>query len=690
MKASAKNLLSIVKEPKQFIIPIYQRTYSWKATQCKQILKDIISASDSDYGHFIGSIVYFQPDINAIAEINKYLVIDGQQRLTTITLLIAALVKYIEDNPDSNIDTTAKKLKNYYLFNAEEETELYYKLLLTRRDKETLKNLLSGLPLPEESSSRIIQNFTFFLSKIKPDNVNLIYKGLQKLIVVDVALERDKDNPQLIFESLNSTGLNLSEADLIRNYVLMGQEPVFQKKLYEKYWFPMEKGFGENINYLPWFMRDYLTMNLGDIPKISEVYSTFKSYFKEANDVEKVEAVVADLFKYSKYYVSLTLHKEEDKDLLKIFKSISKLRMDTSYPFLLAVYGDYKDGKISLEEFKEILHITKNYVFRRAICGIPTNSLNKTFATLYKKVNFESYLVSVQAAFLLLDSYRRFPKDAEFEREIQTKDVYKFRSRNYLLESLENYQRKEAVTAENYTIEHILPQNENLSTEWKTELGENWKQVKDKYLHTLGNLTLTGYNSELSDHPFTYKKQLTGGFNDSPLFLNRSVRVATIWNEQSINDRAAELAGRALLVWKAPTLSEEILQSYKVVKPSKDNPNYSIDNYDHLSGDMLDLYKEFEKRVLNIDSSVRLEFKKLYIAFKAQTNFVDAVPQKRRLRLSLNIPFDEIKDPRGLCKDISGLGRWGNGDVEVGLETESDMNYILELVTQAFDIQSDN
>ncbi len=686
MKASAKNLLAIIKEPKQFVIPIYQRTYSWQYKQCVQLLKDIQNTADSDKGHFVGSVVYFQPDIHTIAEIHKYLVIDGQQRLTTITLIIAALVKFLDKNPNAEIETTSKKLKNYYLFNAEEETELYYKLLLTRRDKETLKCVLTGKPLPEKSSTRILENFQYFFEQITKENANNIYKGLQKLIIVDVALEREKDNPQLIFESLNSTGLNLSQADLIRNYILMEQEPAFQKHLYEQYWYPMEQSFGDHIGSLPWFMRDYLTMKQGAIPKIGDVYTTFKKFFNNQDNTE-TESIVKELYRYSQFYVRLALHKEPDTSLLNIFKAIAKLRMDTSYPFLLAAYGDFEEDVISIDEFKELLNITKNYVFRRAICGIPTNSLNKTFANLYKQVKRETYLESVKAAFLLMDGYRRFPDDAEFEREIQIKDVYNFRSRNYLLESLENHSRKELVNAENYTIEHILPQNPKVSEEWQKELGDNWKGIKEKYLHTLGNLSLTAYNSELSDKPFSHKKTITGGFNESPLFLNQSVRNVETWNEEAINKRANDLAGRALIVWTRPTLSEESLNVYREPEKSKDEVQYTIDQYEYLQDDMLDLYQSFEKRVCNIDSSVRVEFKKLYIAFKAQTNFVDVVPQKKKLRLSLNIDFDQIKDPNGLCKDVSDLGRWGNGDVEVGLQNPSELDYVIDLVKQSFEEQ---
>jgi len=687
MKATAKNLLSIIKEPKQFIIPIYQRTYSWQFKQCALLFKDIQAASKSEQGHFIGSIVYFQPDIHTIAEINKYLVIDGQQRLTTITLLIASLVKFIENNPDCAVDTTAKKLKNYYLFNAEEDNDLYFKLLLTRRDKETLINLLTNKPLPAKHSHRIVENYDYFYKQIDKNNINIIYKGLQKLIVVDVALEREKDNPQLIFESLNSTGLNLSQADLIRNYILMGQETTFQKHLYETYWYPMEQSFGENIVSLPWFMRDYLTMKLNSIPKIGEVYDTFKEYFNSNKDVLGTEDIVKNLYEYSQYYVAIALQKEEDKTLKSIFKEITKLRMDTSYPFLLAVYGDYKKELITFDEFAEILNQTKNYVFRRAICGIPTNSLNKTFATLYKNIKSENYADSVKATFMLMDGYRRFPDDAEFTREIQIKDVYNFRSRNYLLESLENFKRKELVNAENYTIEHIIPQNPKTPIEWQQELGDNWKMVKEKYLHTLGNLSLTAYNSELSDRPFTNKKTIEGGFNNSPLFLNKSVRVADIWNEQAINNRASELAQRALKVWTSPYLDDDVLDTYRAPASKRDSIQYTIEQYEHLQNDMLDLYRLFEKRVLNIDAIAKVEFKKLYIAFKAQTNFVDVVPQKVKLRLSLNMDFQNIKDPKNLCRDISGLGRWGNGNVEVNLRHASELDDIIDLVKQAFDEQ---
>lgn len=691
MKATSANLLTIVKGPKQFIIPIYQRTYSWQLAQCNQLFSDIvrISTDDNLQGHFLGSVVYFQESIHTVSDVPKLMVIDGQQRLTTVSLLIIALANFINEN-DVEIDTSFTKLQNYYLLNAEEDNELRYKLLLTRKDKETYINLLKGIAPIGEYSQRIIENYEFFKSKITKENVIQVYNGVLRLFVVDVALEKDKDNPQLIFESMNSTGLDLSQADLIRNYILMGQDIKIQTELYEKYWFPMEQGYGnEYSTKFDWFMRDYLSVKNGTIPRIDRVYEEFKNFVQSKRAPQTITEVVQDIFKFSTYYVSMVLRKENDGDLKKLFFNIAKLKVDVSYPFLLPVYNDYSENRITKDEFANILSLVENYVFRRAICGIPTNSLNKTFATLYKTIIHDNYLESILAAFQLMDNYKRFPDDAELEKEIVIKDVYNFRLRNYLLNKLENFKRKEIVNTDDYTIEHILPQNPNLSQEWKTMLGSNWEEIQKKYLHTIGNLTLTGYNSELSDKPFSKKKTIVGGFDDSPLRLNKFFRNVMIWDEENIKLRAKELANKSREIWFAPSLPQITLDKYKKTT-EKDTSTYTIEQYEYLKGDMKELYFALSKRILNIDASVKEEYKKLYIAFKSNTNFIDIVPQKARLRLSLNIEYNQIIDPLGLCKDVSGLGRWGNGDVEIGISNISELDQVMELIQQSFDIQMEN
>lgn len=688
MQAKSANLLTVIKGPKQFVIPIYQRTYSWLLPQCNKLFNDIlkVSTDGAAQGHFIGSVVYFQENIHTVSDVPKLLVIDGQQRLTTVSLLIIALSEFIRDN-DVDIDTNFTKLQNYYLLNPEEESELRYKLLLTKRDKETLINLIKGIEPVGEYSLRLVENYRFFKGKISKENVKEVYNGVLRLFIVDVALEKDKDNPQLIFESMNSTGLDLSQADLIRNYILMGQDIKLQTELYEKYWFPMEQSYGnEYATKFDWFMRDYLSVKTGAIPRIDKVYEEFKTYVQSNKAPKTITEVVQDIFKYSGYYVNMVLRKEANTDLKKLFTNILKLKVDVSYPFLLPVYNDYATEIITIEDFKEIIKLVENYVFRRAICGIPTNSLNKTFATLYKSINPSHYLESLKATIQLMENYKRFPNDTEFEKEIGLKDVYNFRSRNYLLHNLENYNRKEIVNTDDYTIEHIMPQNPKLNAKWQVMLGDNWQEVQKKYLHTLGNLTLTGYNPELSDNPFDIKKSIEGGFDHSPLRLNSFMQKVSVWNEEKIQERAVELAAKASKIWVAPNLSQEILDKYKRSE-EKEVSVYTIENYEHLKGDMLEIYYALKKRVLNIDASVKEEYKKLYIAFKSNTNFVDIVPQKARLRLSLNIEFNQIDDPLGLCLDVTDKGRWGNGDIEVGISKMSELDNVMDLIQQAFDIQ---
>ena len=432
MKATSANLLTVIKGPKQFVIPIYQRTYSWHRSQCEQLFKDIlrISKSDSIHGHFIGSIVYFQESIQTISDVPQLLVIDGQQRLATITLLIAALAEFIEINK-IEIETNPVKLRNYYLLNAEEDNELRYKLLLTRRDKETMMDILKGVNPGEYKSLRIAENYKFFKDKINLENVTDVYNGLLRLFIVDVALEKGIDNPQLIFESLNSTGLDLSQSDLTRNYVLMDLKPNLQTELYEKYWYPMEQNYGnEYANRFDWFIRDYLCVKTGKIPTVRMIYEDFKKYVQNNDSHENIAELVADIHRFSNFYVNIVLHKEPDTKLNRAFKRISRLKVDVSFPFLLAVYNDYAEGTLSSEDFFQILCLVENYVFRRAICGIPTNSLNKTFANFYKSIHKENYLQSVQAAFLSMDSYKRFPTDSEFEKEIIAK-MKKNKGREY-------------------------------------------------------------------------------------------------------------------------------------------------------------------------------------------------------------------------------------------------------------------
>ncbi|MEK5419511.1 DUF262 and DUF1524 domain-containing protein [Paenibacillus sp. FSL L8-0708] len=694
MKAVETNLLKFLQGTKQFIIPIYQRKYSWTISQCRQLWNDILRAAEDEKikGHFVGSIVYIERGLYQISSVPQLLVIDGQQRMTTLTLFLLALGKAIEES-DQPCDITRRKIMNYYLVNNDEEGDQYHKLILTKSDKDTLISLTSKKSLPEEFSQRVYENYNFFIDSIKKSEIDLnkLFQGIAKLIVVDISLDRDHDNPQLIFESLNSTGLDLSQADLIRNFVLMRLEPKEQAELYTEYWYPMERSFGNlnDSNLFDRFMRDYLTVKMGKIPNIQDVYTVFKDYVYQQSE-QTVNEIVEDIYRFSKYFVKLAFQIEKDKNINQVLVDINALKVDVSYPFLLEVYDDYGQQKLSKEDFITILELVEAYVFRRSICGVPTNSLNKTFATISKEIDKDNYMESAIAAFLLQDSHRRFPKNEEFIQESLVKDVYNFRNRNYLLRKLENFNRKEIVDIESYTIEHIMPQNKNLSSEWRESLGISWEEIHNTYLHRLGNLTLTRYNSELSDKPFLVKREMKGGFADSPLRLNKELGRLDVWNEDEITKRARSLADLAVRVWKYPQISDEVISKYSKNNSKVETVSYTIADHPELKGEMLALYEELRKRISNLDSSVRMEYKKLYVAFKTITNFVDIVPQKSRLRISLNMAFREIKDPQGICKDVSNLGRWGNGDVEFSLSSVNEIEYAMFLIKQSFEKQLDD
>ncbi|MFV0549930.1 MAG: DUF1524 domain-containing protein, partial [Limnobaculum xujianqingii] len=439
------------------------------------------------------------------------------------------------------------------------------------------------------------------------------------------------------------------------------------------------------------FTRHYLTVKTGDIPKVDDVYEAFKQYFRLSR--QSVESAVADIHQYAIYYCAITLGVEKNKTLKEIFQNIRELRMDVAYPLMLELYDDYQNNILQLNDFIEALRLMESYVFRRAVCAIPANSMNNTFAGLSKSFNKQRYLESFKAAFMLLPSYRRFPTDEEFKREIQIRDLYNFRSRSYWLKKLENHNHKEPIPIDGVTIEHIMPQCDNNAEKvpeiWRQSLGNEWQRVWETWRHTLGNLTLTGYNSEYSNKSFTEKRDMEFGFKYSHLRLNDGLSALDSWNESTILSRAKNMAEQAIDVWPSVNLPSEILDTYK--PQNEENVVYGFEDHSHLAKEHVNtLFEAFRKAVLSLDPCVTEVFLKLYIAYKAEVNFVDVVPQAKRLRLSLNMPFAEINDPHGLCKDVSNVGRWGNGDVEVGFENLSDLPQVMALVTQAFERQMDN
>jgi len=572
MKAVDANLLELLKKSTQFVVPIYQRVYSWGETECRQLWDDVVRAGErSDLAnHFTGSIVYIEKDQGTTTAVEPDLIIDGQQRVTTVTLLLAALAEHLESLPENEREPVngfaPEKIRGLYLTNVYETGDRYFKLLLSKSDRDALKAIVRQAPIPD-TDSRIPQNYRFLKDRLADANVDLVCvcRGLGKLVVVDVKLTRGTDDPQLVFESMNSTGKRLSQADLIRNFVLMDLPPAHQEHMYEDYWFPMEKEFkGSKEKLFDEFVRHYLTLKTGQIPRLDDIYDAFKDHaFVLQAAGQTRDDLVVDLNRHAEWFVAMALGKESRPRLAKLFAEIEQLRASVVYPFLLRLYADFAEGALSEDDFAMILDAVISYVFRRVVCRIPTNSLNKTFASLGTAINPSKYVESIWGRLLTLPSYKRFPSDEEFSESLQSEDLYNFQRAPYFFRKLENHGRKEEVSIAEYSIEHIMPQNENLSRVWQEALGPRWQEVHVRLLHTLGNLTLTGYNPEYSDKPFADKRDMTGGFKESPLRLNQGLGKLDTWNESEIEARAARLAAQAVRIWARPPLDDGVLASYR-------------------------------------------------------------------------------------------------------------------------------
>ena len=693
MKAKESRLLDFVRGANQFVIPIYQRPYRWEEAQCRKLWDDVLRAgrSSGTAAHFVGSVVYIQDGLYQVADQPALLVIDGQQRLTTFMLLVEALAR-AQGTTELAGDFAARKLRHYYLKDSIQDGERAYKMLLSATDRATLKAVIDGQPFPADHSIQIKANFQLFELLLQTVDLNEIAQGLARILIVDISLDRGHDDPQLIFESLNSTGKELSQADLIRNYVLMGLQPALQSKLYEQHWRPMELAFGQEAyaTQFDGFVRNFLTMKTGDIARIEDVYEAFKSYARaQAKEGGTISSLVADLHRYAGFYCRLALGKgEADKALAEAFRDIRELRADVTFPFLLEMCGDHDTGKLGGADFLSALRLIESYIFRRVICAIPTNSHNRTFSAFGRFLEKDRYLDSIKARLLGLPSYRRCPDDREFGAAMKSRDLYNMRVRSYWLRRIENHDRKERVAVEEYTIEHIMPQKDELSPAWKADLGPEWEMVRDTYLHTLGNLTLTAYNSEMSARPFIEKRDMPGGFKESPLRLNQGLGQKDTWNDEAILERAERLLGLAALVWQAPQLDDATLKSFSQ-KPKMPGTYGIADHPPLTAGVMATLFQALRGHFIALNPAVTEEFRQLYVLYKAEEVFVTLIPRLDKLRLVLNIPFPELQDARGLCRDVTNIGHWSSGDVDLDVTPASDLAYVMGLVRQAFEWQMD-
>ncbi len=563
MQAGETTLNKLLNTSRQFIIPIFQRNYSWQIKQQFQLWKDILRASNfsEKQNHFIGSIVYIDMGTPA-GRPQQLLLIDGQQRIATVSILLCALKKYIQTNHIVTKLINLAKINNQFLINIDELNEDKYKLLLNIQDKDTYISLLEETDYAVLNPSiNIMDCYKFYYNLINEyvtqgNNIDKIYQGILNLNLVAISLDKEMDSPQLIFESMNATGKDLSQTDLLKNYLLMDLTPEKQQYLYKTYWLPIEKLFGTAIyqEEFDYFVRDFLTIksSTGQICKINDVYETFKRYYLD-EDWQR-ENILKELFIFARYYANMKFNKEQDKELYHYWQELKIVDSKVVYPFFLQIYRDYANKILMKTEFILIIKMTINYLCRRAICDLPTNSLSKTFATLYQEIYKNNYVNSMARAYIFKAGYKRFPSDYEVREKLQLKDMYHFRLKKYIWEKLENYQHKEPINMKKnqYSIEHIMPQNIQHNLVWQKELGENWQEVHELYLHTLGNLTITAYNAELSNRSFAEKLNNVGGFKDSHLRLNKTIAKFTNWDSKAIQSRTNILIDLFLKVWEYP------------------------------------------------------------------------------------------------------------------------------------------
>ncbi len=389
--------------------------------------------------------------------------------------------------------------------------------------------------------------------------------------------------------------------------------------------------------------------------------------------------------KYCGYFCQIAFKKEADKDLNKALSFLVDLEMDVVYPLLLELYSDYSDGVLSKQDFITIIALTESYICRRVVCGPGSKGLNKIFPFVTKKINKDQYLESIEAHFLSLEKTTgKFPKDSEFKDSFITIDFYKFKKNKYFLERLENFDTKEPVDTQKCNIEHIMPQT--LTPKWQRDLGENFEAIHEKYLHTIGNLTLTGYNEKYSNNSFQEKRDMEKGFKQSPLRLNQSLKDLESFGEKEIEKRANDLADWALKIWTYPKLDAETLEKYK--QKGKREKTYDLSSY-KFGSNSRELFDILSKEIKAFDERITESFMKAYIAYKFKTNFVDIVVQNKDLKLYLNMPFNELQDEKNLASDATNKHHNGNGNIEVKLETKEDIPYCLGLIKQALEKQTE-
>ena len=651
MKAVNRQFTEIINGSKQFVIPVFQRDYAWTTRQCSQMWDDIMRAGRGtpDSGHFMGSIVYVGTE-TAGAAFSTWLVIDGQQRMATLILLLTALRDHIASSgwtggPDS---PTVGKLDDF-LKNRHEVGERAYKLALRRADNATLVSLLEGNGNNPGQSESVIDAYEWFRRRLVGCDPDVVYSGMARLSIVDVTLDRNFDNPQLVFESLNSTGVDLSQSDLIRNYLLMGLTESEQTRMYNHYWSKIESLFRQSNRSIDMFLRDYMALatNSSSQTRLDEVYDAFKEFKTSTHGESSLESLLSEMVRFAGYYVSLF---ESSPDQSKALSdALRNLRLLTSTHAVLCMklYDCHKRESPSLSEegFTVATRLIESYFVRRGILGWQSRDYWSVFANITRSIDEDEPLESLRVA--LARQRYDFPQNELFVTAIQESELYWRRDLCWhVLTRLENDGQKETSPVGEYSIEHIMPQGITDVQDWQEVLGEDWESIHNTWQHRLGNLTLTGYNSALSNRPFEEKKTIEGGFNTSAARLNHFVRQQTVWTASQMKERGEKLAKRALVIWPYHGADEKRLQEAVILDLKEQAARRSAanlrmgDQVRELLNTTLDQIRQFGNVIEVIERGS--------VCCYGPSFFVEILPMKYHIRLILPLDANEIEVPSPL------------------------------------------
>ena len=659
MQAVGRQFSYIIQGSKQFIIPVFQRDYSWGSEQCRQMWDDIMRASsENGSGHFMGSFVYINESEGAA--FNTWLVIDGQQRLTTLTLLLIALRDHIREThwegKDPENDPTPEKIDAYFLKNEHEAGSRSYRLALRRRDDATLRSLVDHKDPSEveNNSVLLVEAYKHFRGLLNSSGIDpaQIYRGIARLNIVDVTLERRIDNPQHVFESLNSTGVDLTLSDLVRNYLLMGLREADQTRLYNEYWSRLEDYF-RNAGTVPdSFIRDYIALKQKSTTRTREdrIYGEFKQFWPSL-DAESTGERLADMLKFARYYLSfLKPSLAPHTSLVDPMSNVSSGGVGNAHGMLtMRLYDCYESGLLSESDFVHALGLIKSYLLRRAVMGLQTNDYWSVFARIAHSIDSNDVFESFRVALARQIPNYRFPYDSEFTKALQERNLYSLRICPHILERLENSGWKEQSPTGNCSIEHIMPQSIEDIIEWQDMLKDDWRKVHETWLHRLGNLTLTAYNSEYSNKPFHEKKTIEGGFNDSPFRLNQFVKEQTQWTEEEMEERGNNLAKRALDIWPFHNANEKLIREADVRALKEQEALKNSDSLE-MSETVRALFTLTHNAIRDLGPSIQvIENRSACYYDSSASFFAELLPMSYYVRLLIPLDFSEVDDPQGMA-----------------------------------------